>query len=380
MYDVVLLGATGFTGALTAEHLARHVPAGARWALAGRSAPKLAAVAARLGVTGLDLIPADVSDPASLRRLASSTRVLVSTVGPYLTHGMPVVAACAEAGTDYLDLTGEPEFVDRVYVEQHARAVASGARLVHSCGFDSVPYDLGAFFTVSQLPSDVPIRLEGYVTASAGFSGGTLHSAVNALGRLRASAAVARERRALEGRGTRVVRGASRPPHYDHRLGVWALPAPTIDPLVVLRSARASAEYGPDFRYGHHIGVKGLATAVGLAVGAGAVVGLAQLPVTRKWLLGLKEAGDGPSAEQRARSWFKVVFFATAGDERLVTEVAGGDPGYGDTAKMLAESALCLAFDTLAPTAGQVTPAIAMGSPLITRLAAAGITFTTRHL
>lgn len=147
--DIVVVGATGFTGALTAEYLAGRGPGATRWAMAGRNRRKLEALRERLGVD-VPILEADVDDQASLRRVAEASRVVVSTVGPYVRYGEPVVAACAEAGTDYADLTGEPEFVDRVYVRHHATAQRTGARLVHACGFDSVPHDLGTLFTVQQ--------------------------------------------------------------------------------------------------------------------------------------------------------------------------------------------------------------------------------------
>ncbi|GHH81690.1 saccharopine dehydrogenase [Kitasatospora indigofera] len=381
-YDIVLFGATGFTGELTAEYLARHAPAGTRWALAGRSPAKLAAVRDRLAavdpaLAGLDLLTADASDPAALRKVAEAARVVVSTVGPYLQHGDPLVGACAAAGTDYLDLSGEPEFVDRSYLRHHATAVASGARLVHCCGFDSVPYDLGVRFTVEQLPEGVPVTVQGFVSASATFSGGTFHSALTVLSRLRAGARAAEARhRAEPGPAGRRVRGLPGRPRRERRIGAWALPAPTIDPQIVLRSARALERYGPDFRYGHHLAVRRLPAAAGLVGGVGALLVLAQIPPVREWLLGRRRPGEGPSAEKRAKSWFRVVFLGEGGGRRVVTEVSGGDPGYGETAKMLAEAALCLAFDRLPDTAGQVTTAVAMGEALTGRLVAAGIGFT----
>ncbi|PPK69696.1 saccharopine dehydrogenase NADP-binding domain-containing protein [Actinokineospora auranticolor] len=379
MLDIVLFGATGFTGGLTAEYLARHAPPTLRWAIAGRDRAKLAAVRDRLGLPELELLVADAGDPASLKAVAESTRVVVSTVGPYLTHGEPLVAACAEAGTDYLDLTGEPEFVDRVYLGHHARAVETGARIVHSAGFDSIPYDLGVYFTVKQLPRDVPITVEGFFRASAAISGGTFHSAVLVMSRLREASRLATQRRRAEGRPAgRRVRGMKVRPRRVDELALWGLPAPTIDPLVVLRSARALESYGPDFRYGHYLGIKRLPSVVGLVGGVAAVAGLAQVPFTRDWLLSRREAGTGPSPEQRAKSWFKVTFLARAGTERITTEVTGGDPGYDETAKMLGESALCLALDDLPATAGQVTTAVAMGDALLDRLVAAGIRFAVR--
>jgi short subunit dehydrogenase-like uncharacterized protein len=377
-HDIVLFGATGFTGGLTAEYLAAHAGESTRWALAGRSRQKLEDVRRRLGdaAAELPLIEADAGDPRSVRELAESTRVVISTVGPYIHYGEPLVAACAAAGTDYLDLTGEPEFVDLMWLRYHEQAQSSGARLVHSCGFDSIPYDLGALFTVEQLPEDVPIKLEGFVSAGGRPSGGTYHSAVHIMGRLRHSARVARERRAKEERPQgRRVRGVPGTPHRDALADGWVVPFPTIDPQTVLRSARALDRYGPDFTYSHYLVVGSLPTALGLGAGAGGLIALAQLPQTRKLLLKWKDPGEGPTPEQRQKGWFKVRFAAAANGTRLITEVSGGDPGYGETSKMLGESALCLAHDEVPQTAGQVTPAVAMGDALIGRLRRAGIRF-----
>jgi short subunit dehydrogenase-like uncharacterized protein len=377
-YDVVLFGATGFTGALTAEYLAAHADAGTRWALAGRNRQKLEAVRAGLGPehAELPLLVADVNEPASIRTVAESTKVVITTVGPYLKYGEPFVAACAAAGTDYVDLTGEPEFVDQMWLRYHEQAEQSGARIVHSCGFDSIPYDLGVLFTVDRLPEGVPLALEGFVRAKATFSGGTYHSGITAMGRLRHSVRVARERRALETRPEgRRVRGVSGHPHNERDAGGWVVPFPTIDPQTVLRSARALDRYGPDFSYSHYLVVGKLPILAGMAAGAGTAIALAQLPPARKAMLRLKGPGEGPSPEQRAKSWFNVRIVGEGGGERVVTEVSGGDPGYGETSKMLSEAALCLAHDELPETSGQVTPAAAMGQALIDRLLRAGIKF-----
>ncbi|MFF8411365.1 saccharopine dehydrogenase family protein [Streptomyces omiyaensis] len=384
-YDVVLYGATGFVGELTAEYLAAHAPAGLSWALAGRSAARLAALRDRLAadrphLAGLPLLVADSGDTASLRTLARSARVVASTVGPYVWYGEGLVAACADAGTDYLDLTGEAEFVDLVYVRHDARARETGARLVHACGFDSVPHDLGVLFTVQQLPEGVPLRIDGFVRAGAVFSGGTFASALTAFGRGREMLRAARERRLhaprLVGRRAHAPLGA---PRFSTETGTWALPLPTLDPQVVARSAAALERYGPDFRYRHYASVKTLPMALGGTAAIGATVAAAQLPPARRWLMDRYRAGSGPSAERRARSWFTVRFVGEGGGRRVLTEVSGGDPGYDETAKMLAESALCLALDPLPRTAGQVTTAVAMGDALITRLRAAGLRFRVAH-
>jgi len=380
-HEVVLFGATGFTGGLTAEYLAEHARPGTEWALAGRSRGKLEALRERLAgindaCSDLALLHADVGEPDSLREVAESARVVITTVGPYVHYGEPLVAACAAAGTDYVDLTGEPEFVDSMWLRHHERAESSGSRIVHCCGFDSIPHDLGAYFTVQQLPEGVPMDLQGVVGAGGTFSGGTYHSAVNAFARVRQTAAAAKQRREREprpeGRKVKNVRGGV---HRDPAGGGWIVPLPTIDPQVVARSARALERYGPDFSYSHSLRLKHLPMVAGLAGGAGAMFALAQLPPTRRLLLKLRSPGEGPTPEQRAKGWFRVRFTGEAGGERVITEVSGGDPGYGETAKMLAESALCLAHDDLPRTAGQLTTAVAMGNPLIDRLQRAGIEF-----
>jgi short subunit dehydrogenase-like uncharacterized protein len=385
-YDIVLFGATGFTGGLTADYLATHAPVDARIAFAGRNPAKLEAVLSRAsqlrpaGAPPLALVHADVTDTSSLQTLARSTRVVVTTVGPYLLYGEPLVAACAAAGTGYLDLTGEPEFVDRMYLRHHATAVQSGARLIHAAGFDSIPHDLGVLYTVDLMPGDVPLAVNGYVWARGLASGGTYHSAVGAMSRLRQSAKVARERnqaeRAAWQSNGRKVRGTTRPPHREPVARGWVLSAPLIDPQIVLRSARALPEYGPDFSYGHYIAPGSLKNTAAIIAAVGAIVVAAQTKPTRGLALKLRAPGDGPDEATRAKGKFVVTFTAEGGGRRLVTRVTGGDPGYGETAKMLSEAALCLAFDDLPETAGQVTTAQALGRPLVARLQAAGIGFT----
>jgi saccharopine dehydrogenase (NAD+, L-glutamate forming) len=371
-HDIVLLGATGFTGALTAAYLAANAGAGVRWALAGRNRAKLEALSERLGID-VPLLHADITDDASLRRVAESARVVITTVGPYVSYGEPLVAACSAAGTDYVDLTGEPEFVDRMYLRHHDEAVRTGARIVHACGFDSIPHDLGVLFTVQQLPQDVPLAVRGFVRAGGKPSGGTFHSAMTAFTRVRETQRAHKERRQAEGadNGRRVRLEAK--PHRE--LGYWAVPMPTIDPQVIARSARALERYGPDFTYGHYAGVKRLPIAVGGVAGVASLFAAAQVPPVRNVLLGRLSPGDGPSESERAKGWFKVRFVGEGGGKRVVTMVSGGDPGYGETSKMLAESALCLAQDDLPHSAGQVTTAVAMGDALIARLQRAGIAF-----
>jgi len=379
--DVVLFGATGFTGGLTATYLAERGPDGLRWGLAGRNLAKLEQVRNTLGEAGagVELIVADSGDPVALADLAARTQVVLSTVGPYVGRGEALVGACADAGTDYCDITGEGEFVDRMYVAHHQTALASGARLVHGCGFDSIPHDLGAMFTVEHLPADVPIDLRGVVRAGGLPSGGTFETALTGMSRVRHIREAAQARKRVEprpeGRSSRAVAGK---PHRDEVLGYWLLPLPTMDPAIVARSGAALPAYGPKFRYSHYAGTKTLPYALG---GAAVMAGLglaAQLKLTRDLLMKWYPAGDGPDPERRERSWFSVDFVGEAGGETVRTRVSGGDPGYTETAMMLAESGLCLAFDDNPEVAGQVTTAQAMGGNLLARVQAGGLKFEVR--
>lgn len=380
-FDVVLLGATGFTGGLTAEYLAANAPASLRWAIAGRDRAKLLLVRDRLAAiesrcADLPVLVVDSDDPAGLSQMVRRTRVVASTVGPYLAYGEQLVAACAVAGTDYVDLTGEPEFVDVVYTRYHDAAVESGARIVHACGFDSIPYDLGVLFTLQHLNGESPISVSGFIRAGGEMSGGTLQSALLHLSRQPQAVAAARRRRAAEPTlSGRTVRHRFGMPHYDRVARAWAAPLPTIDPRIVAMSARLIDGYGADFTYRHYAAAKSLRTIV---LGGAALTGVAiaaQVPPLRRALGRVQPPGNGPSAEQREVGWFTARFHATSATDEVVTEISGGDPAYGETSKMLAEAVMCLALDDLPITSGQTTTAAAMGVSLIRRLQAAGIEF-----
>ena len=378
--DIALLGATGFTGSLTADHIGSHLPPGGSWAVAGRNQAKLEVVADRIERAGgvrPEIISADIGNADSMTALARSTRVLVTTVGPYIKYGEPAVKAAAEAGIVYLDLTGEPEFVDKMWLAYDAVARSTGARLIHACGFDSIPYDLGVLYTVEQMPEGVPIDVKGYIRAGGTASGGTYHSAIGAFSRLRQAGSTAAERRKTEARPEgRTIRGGGKIGRGAGGKG-WALPLPTIDPQIVLRSARSLERYGPAFTYSHFAQFKKLRMMAGAIAGASVLLAGSQLGVTRNALLKLKAQGDGPDQAKRDKSWFNLRLVAEGGGRTVTTEVSGGDPGYTETSRMLGEAALCMAYDDLPAVSGQTTTAVAMGDSLITRLQRAGITFRT---
>lgn len=380
-FDVVVYGATGFTGELTARYLAKKGET-SRWAIAGRNREKLERVRTELAsidaaLEDLEILIARSDDQASLEAMTSRTKVVLSTVGPFIEYGEPLVAACVETGTDYCDITGEPEFVELTIAKYGDAAMRAGVRIVSCCGFDSIPHDLGAWLTARQLPSNEPMVIEGFVRSKGTFSGGTWQSAIQAMANFR-SAAKARKSRprrpAPDGRKVGLVKPKV---HREKKLGAWAVPLPTIDPDVVRRSAKLLPEFGPDFRYGHYARVKHLTTVVGAGLAVGGLFALSQFPPTRMLLQKVKTSGDGPDEAERSRSWFQVTFLGRAGGETAHVEVAGGDPGYDETSKMLAEAALAMALDgdALPDRSGVLTTATGIGQPLLDRLRDAGLTF-----
>ncbi|MBK8263297.1 MAG: saccharopine dehydrogenase NADP-binding domain-containing protein [Nannocystis sp.] len=369
-WDLVVFGATGFVGRLIAEYLARHAPAGLRVALAGRSEEKLRALRAQVEREDFGVIVADVDAPSTLAAMARAAKVVMTTVGPYVRWGEAVVQACVAGGAHYLDLTGEPAYVGRIAQNYHEAARARGVAIVPCCGFDSIPPDLGAYFTVLQLPEGAAVTVTGTMTGRGSPSGGTVASALGVIAD--AKNRDARQVDAVAG-AQRLVRGGRVKVRYDREARLWVAPLPTIDPAIVRRSARLVERYGPDFSYQHQVGFPSLAAMVGAGIGVGAIAALAQLGAGRRWLGRLRPQGEGPSAEVRARSWFRMRFVGVGGGVRVVTEMNGGDPGYDETAKMFSEAALCLALGESRPEGGVLTPVAAVGDALLLRLEAAGL-------
>lgn len=393
--DVVVFGATGVVGRLTAQHLARTVPHGARVGLAGRSRDRLEHVR-----SGLDpraarwpLLVADSADRASLDRLASSTRVVATTVGPYARHGLPLVEACAAAGTDYCDVTGEVLFVRDCIERAHATAVSTGARVVNACGFDAVPSDLGVLQLHRQVQADAEGELEDVVlvveSLRGGVSGGTIDSVRVQLAAMRSAKdkrRVVMDPYALSpNRDAEPDLGDERDPRGVRRDdglgGIWTAPfvMATFNTRIVRRSnALQSWAYGRRFRYREVLSTgRGAAAPVLAAVSVVALSGLGAglaLPPTRVLLdRVLPSPGDGPSEKAQRRGRFRMRLHArtSTGARYQCVVAAQADPGYAATSVMLGESAWCLALDDdLPPAAGVLTPATAMGPALIRRLLA----------
>jgi short subunit dehydrogenase-like uncharacterized protein len=307
--------------------------------------------------------------------MAQQTRVVLTTVGPFNRYGEPLVKACVEAGTDYVDSTGEPDFVNKMINRYDEAAQKNNVRIVNCCGFDSIPHDYGAWLAAKALPNDEPIVVEGFLSGSGTFSGGTFQTAVESMAFNAERTKLKRQNKPVD--PDRKVRSVKAKLHRDKRIGGWAVPLPTVDPQIVKRSARVLPEYGPDFKYGHYVRVKRLPKLVAGGVGITAAVLMAQTKPTRNLLLKIRPAGEGPDKATREKSFFRVTFFGRSKTATSKATVSGGDPGYDETAKMLAESALCLVHDRdqLPPYTGVVTPVVAFGEPLMQRLQAEGIKF-----
>jgi short subunit dehydrogenase-like uncharacterized protein len=384
-FDIVVYGATGYTGQLVAEYLAEHYKgdAGLKWAMAGRSKDKLAAVRDAIGAPAdTPLIVADASDVGSLKAMVAQTKSVITTVGPYQLYGNELIATCAETGTDYLDLGGEPVWMRQMIEKHEATAKASGARILFSCGFDSIPFELGTFFVQEEarraFGAPAP-RVKGRVRDMRGtLSGGTAASAraqFEAVARDLSLVAILNNPFAL----TPGFEGAKQPrgnkPVYEEDLQSWT--APFMMALINTRNVHRSNllmgfPYGKEFVYDEMVltgpGEKGQANAK-----------LVMAANTGKTGPNAPKPGEGPSKEERENGLYDLLYVAIAPDGRQVRAAVKGDrdPGYGSTSKMISECAICLLRDTPDVPAGFWTPGAAMQHKLIKRLVDhAGLTFS----
>jgi short subunit dehydrogenase-like uncharacterized protein len=393
--DVVVFGATSFVGRLVARYLLDEfgVRGSLRWAAAGRSAERLRTLRSSLGpkAARLPLLVADAEDEESLRRLCAETRVVVSTVGPYALHGEPLVKVCAETGTDYCDLTGEPQWIRRMLDRYETTARKSGARIVHCCGFDSVPSDLGVLFLqqearkrYGQPCTRVKMRVKAI---RGGFSGGTAASALNAVKEAVADPALRKELAnpyslCPRGHSTKVRQPRVRVAEYDADFAAWAAPfvMGVVNTRIVHRSnALSKNSYGAGFRYDEAVltgrGLKGRVAATAVTAGMASLAAAAAIGPVRSVIGRLvARPGSGPDEKTRQQGFYDLRFLGQTDDgQALRVKVTGqGDPGYASTAKILGQAGACLAQDLPKTTlrGGFWTPATAFGSRFVERLVA----------
>ena len=380
-YDIVVFGASGYTGRLVAEYLqGEYANTGLKWAMAGRSLDKLASVRTALGIPdSVDLVSVDSDDAASVGQMVSDCKVVITTVGPYQLYGEELIKQCAEQGTDYVDLSGEPSWMQETIAQHSAAAKASGARIVHSCGFDSIPFDLGVYclqqHAITQTGKPIA-TVKGRVRAMNGtFSGGTIASMRATMASAQANPAIIKVLTnpfALTEGFTGPEQPTGAAPQYDEELNSWS--APFVMAAINTKNIHRSNfllghQYGEDFRYDEMLltgdGEQGKAAAEYVAKDDS--IGKSDL-----------QPGDGPTQEERENGNYDAIFAGQNSEgELMISSVQGDrDPGYGSTSKMLAEAAICLLENPTLASGGLWTPAAAMGQALIDRLHAhAGLTF-----
>jgi len=380
-FDIVVFGASGYTGRLVAEYLAaEYGGTDLTWAMAGRSLDKLTSVRTEMGISdAVALLEVDVDNPASVSEMVDACRVVITTVGPYQLYGDELVKQCAERGTDYVDLTGEPSWMHETIARFSKAAKLSGARIVHSCGFDSIPFDLGVYLLQQHAieKTGEPIAtVKGRVRAMNGtFSGGTIASMRATMASAKANPAIIQVLTnpfALTEGFTGPEQPAGMAPQYDEELQSWSAPfimAPINTKNIHRSNFLMAHRYGEDFRYDEMLltgdGDQGKATAEFVAKDDS---------VAKSDL----QPGEGPSKEERENGNYDAIFAGQActGDLMISSVQGDRDPGYGSTSKMLAEAAMCLLHNPELASGGLWTPAAALGDALIERLQAhAGLTF-----
>jgi len=401
--DIILFGATSFVGKITTQYLFNEIglSKGITWGIAGRSEKKLQQLKAQLGPEAetLPIIVADCSDPASLNQMCQQTRVVLSTVGPYALYGEPLIEACVNNGNDYCDLTGEAYWIKKMLDKYESRAQQTGARIINCCGFDSIPSDLGVYFLqqVSQQQignacNDVKLRVKAM---KGGVSGGTVASGFEMAKAAKKNPSVRRDmgnpyilcNQASPNRATqpRLLR-----PLFDKDFQAWSAPfiMEAINSRIVLRSNSLQCQTSSnDFTYGEAVltgkGIKGYLRACAVTLGLGSFA-IASKNRFLRYLIQqffLPKPGQGPSQQQQLNGFFDLRIIGKNNRQTVRVKVLGDrDPGYGCTAKMLAQSGLCMAFDISKSDVqgGFWTPATAMGETLIKRLIkSAGMSFET---
>lgn len=389
-YDVVVWGATGFTGKWVAKHLFDHYSnSDLKWAIAGRNADKLNDVRDFIGdsSSSIDGLIADSDNEPLLLELVQSTKVIISTVGPYAYYGSLLVKLCAESGTHYVDLCGEVPWMREMIDAHQEAAKKSGAKIVHSCGFDSVPSDMGVFFTQQQAAKAFSTPLDSVryqlIKAKGGVSGGTIASMMNivklavkdkSVRKLLANPYALNPDPSFKGPD----KGDQMSAKFSEVIDKWTAPfvMAGINTRIVRRSnALLDFSYGKNFRYSEVMvtgkGISGYASAKAISGGVKAMMVTSVTGVGRKFLgLFLPAQGDGPKVDPLNPGFYHIQFNGQSENgDQLVTKLLGdGDPGYGSTSKMLAESAVCLALDPLTTGGGFWTPASALGEAYLKRL------------
>ena len=362
-YDIIVFGATGFTGSLICEYLASHKEnKQIKWAIAGRNKTQLKKLATKYS---LDMFVADSFNQDSLDSICSKTKLIISTVGPYDIYGEKLVIACLNEKSHYLDLTGEPAFVKKIHDKYSDAAESNDTILMHCCGFESIPPDLATYLSVKELDSE-NIDATYYLKTKGKISGGTWASFLNSITSKQPIV------------GSNRTKKNSKKIFYSKRFKKWALIFPVIDKYIVIKSSKNNIkEYGKNFLFSEYILLPSLLSAILLIFGITLISFVSKINILKTFLLNQIPSGKGPSKEERANHWFKAIVVAKSEDKEIVTTISGGDPGYGETSKFISEMALCilLEYNSLLKNKGILTPVECTGDLMMNRLKNVGIKF-----
>ena len=360
-YDIIVYGASGFTGKLICDYLYHHHDSkNLKWAIAGRNKSKLSSISKKYNI---DLFVANSFDMDSLNLITAETKLIISVVGPYSLYGKKLIESCINNRCHYLDLTGEPDFVHFVEHNYSEKANNNNVILMNCCGFESIPPDIGTYYTIKKL-KDQNAKVKTFLKTKGKISGGTWASFLNSFTSKKPIIKTSNK-------GEKVKKI-----FYVKELKKWALIFPVIDKHIVRKSAK-NLNYGKDFSFNEYILFNSLFKIIGLIISIGFIGFLAKFKFFRNWLTSFIPSGNGPNKEERRKHWFELKIFAYTKTEQIITTVSGGDPGYGETSKFISEMALCiiLDYDRLNSNKGVITPAQCGGDLMIERLINANIKF-----
>ena len=363
-YDIVVFGGSGFTGRLVCDYLYNHKESKKiKWAVAGRDKDKLSVIADKYSV---DCIVADSFNISSLKEMCESTKLVLSTVGPYMLYGENLVYSCIEAGTHYLDLTGEPGFVVNIFKKYRAKAISNESIVMHCCGFESIPADVAVHESLKHFDEE-NIDISFYLKTKGTISGGTWASFLNS---------VSSPNALIKSKGTKSNK--SKKFFYSDLFNRWVLLFPVVDKYIVNKSIRSLNKFSR-VSFNQYIIQKSLFSMISLVTGVLLISLVSRFSLFRKKLLNLIPSGHGPTADMRSKNWFKVIVIAESKSKKVTTTVSGGDPGYGETSKFISETALSIILnkDNLICDKGILTPMECTGDILTNRLKDAGISIQT---
>ena len=362
-YDIVVHGATGFTGKLICEYLSlNNDKERIKWSISGRNEEKLSAIAKRYNI---DYFVADAYDKQSLDVITSKTKLIISVVGPYAIYGKDLIQSCIDNSCHYLDLTGEPEFVS--YVEKKYSELASKKNIIiiNCCGFESIPPDIGVFYTLKHMKEENAV-INSYLSTKGQISGGTWASFLNSFS---SNKSVIKKTSGIKSKTKKIF--------FNKYLKKWALIFPVIDKYIVIKSSKNLNGYGKKFSFNEYILFNNRIQIFTLIISLFFIGLLSKIKFFRKILMKIIPSGSGPNKLKRETHWFNIKLFAKSENKSIITTIKGGDPGYGETAKFISEMGLCIIndYDNLNLKKGVITPAMCGGDLMIKRLQKSGIIF-----